>query len=329
MKEVIRALPRIKEHHIRDNYKAPSTDQYHSYVQDNMKNLYRKNQPIFLWDGTPIHTGAKPSIGADHKFLYGHFRGQHGKKRGAHFVGQNRQYGTKWTNSMQLLPRHQFDFDERTNKIYEPITLWDIQRLIELGRLDPTRIIDITAVVNARAMTPSEFFWSKDIMGLRLVSDGKNEFCSRLNIEFQMADRDAIAAVEKHGGRFTASFFDRKAIEAAVNPVDYFLKGKPVRKRHLPPPYMLKYYVSPETRGYLADLDMVQLDRRKLATEFGFEHVDISKCNVMSMTKSPRQIWFGIEPGCLVNLAEKKVYKAFEPTNDLSEKSIAQQQLEN
>ena len=109
MKEVIRALPRIKEHHIRENFAPPSNDAYHSYVQDNMKNLYRKNQPIFLWDGTPIHTGAKPSIGADHKFIYGHFRGQHGKKRGAHFVGQNRQYGTKWTNSMQLLPRHQFD----------------------------------------------------------------------------------------------------------------------------------------------------------------------------------------------------------------------------
>jgi len=26
-------------------------------------------------------------------------------------------------------------------------------------------------------------------MGLRLVADGKNEFCSKLNIEFQMADR--------------------------------------------------------------------------------------------------------------------------------------------
>ena len=44
------------------------------------------------------------------------------------------------------------------------------------GRLDVTKIIDITAVMNARLMKPSELLWSNDIMGLRLVSDGANEF---------------------------------------------------------------------------------------------------------------------------------------------------------
>ena len=47
------------------------------------------------------------------------------------------------------------------------------------------------------------------------------------------------------------------------------------------------------------------------------------------MEKSPRQIWFGIEPGSLVNLAEKKVYKAYEPAKEGEERSIAQVQLEN
>lgn len=50
-----------------------------------------------------------------------------------------------------------------------------------------------------------------------------------------MGDELAIAAVEKAGGRFTASYYDRGSIKAAVNPVDYFLKGEPVRKRQLPP----------------------------------------------------------------------------------------------
>ena len=48
----------------------------------------------------------------------------------------------------------------------------------------------------------------------------------------------------------------------------------------------------------------------------------------MSMEKSPRQIWFGIEPGSLVNLAEKKVYKPYEPAEE-GEPSIAQIQLQN
>ena len=62
----------------------------------------------------------------------------------------------------------------------------------------------------------------------------KNHLAS-VNIEFQMGDELAIAAVEKAGGRFTASYYDRGSIQAAVNPVDYFLKGEPVRKRQLPP----------------------------------------------------------------------------------------------
>ena len=101
--------------------------------------------------------------------------------------------------------------DERTNKIYEPITLFDIQRLIDLGneslidklpnldfskikssncivtvifslfetilgRLNPNKIIDMTAIINARLMSPADFLWSEDIMGLRLVADGANQF---------------------------------------------------------------------------------------------------------------------------------------------------------
>ena len=77
-------------------------------------------------------------------------------------------------------------------------------------------------------------------MGLRLVAQGANEFEAKLNIEFQMGDEEAIAAVERNGGRFNATFFDRASIEAAINPVDYFLTGEPVRKRQLPPRHLLQ-----------------------------------------------------------------------------------------
>ena len=107
--------------------------------------------------------------------------------------------------------------DERTNKIYEPITLFDIQRLIDLGneslidklpnldfskikssncivtvissrfetilgRLNPNKIIDMTAIINARLMSPADFLWSEDIMGLRLVADGANQFKGRIKL---------------------------------------------------------------------------------------------------------------------------------------------------
>lgn len=289
MKNVIKSLPRIKEQHIQPNYQPENPDNYSSYIHDNVKNLYKKNQPIFLWDGHPIHTGVKPSIGAEHNFLKGYFRGSYGKKGHWHVLGQGRSLGTRWQTMIESkMPMYKFNLDPRSNKIYEPITLWDIQRLVDLGRLDKTKIIDITAIVNARMMAPSEFLWSPDIMGLRLVADGSNEFKTKLNIEFQMADVDAIAAVERNGGRFTAAFFDRASIEAAVNPVDYFLSGEPIRKRQLPPSHLLSYYIAPEARGYLADSDLVRVHRNSLAKEYGYESVDISNCDVMNQTKDPR-----------------------------------------
>ena len=37
MKDIIQSLPRIKEHHIRDNYVPDNPDNYSSYIHDNMK----------------------------------------------------------------------------------------------------------------------------------------------------------------------------------------------------------------------------------------------------------------------------------------------------
>lgn len=48
----------------------------------------------------------------------------------------------------------------------------------------------------------------------------------------------------------------------------------------------------------------------------------------MNQTKDPRQIWFGVEPGSLVNLDEKVVYRAADFAADHAP-SIIQQQLEN
>ena len=54
-----------------------------------------------------------------------------------------------------------------------------------LGRLNPNKLIDMTAIINARLMTPADFLWSEDIMGLRLVADGANQFKGRPKVEFK------------------------------------------------------------------------------------------------------------------------------------------------
>ena len=51
-----------------------------------------------------------------------------------------------------------------------------------LGRLNPNKLIDMTAIINARLMSPADFLWSEDIMGLRLVADGANQFKGRIKL---------------------------------------------------------------------------------------------------------------------------------------------------
>jgi len=303
LKEVVRALPRVKLEHIQPDFN-PTPEPLKRPSKKILK-LYSKNSPIFLWDGSPLSSTVKPSIGAEHRFTKGYFLGTRGRKNG--FLGERRVWGTQFQSPFEALPDNLFNLDERTNKIYEPITLFDIQRLIDLGRLDPNKIIDITAIINARLMTPADFLWSEDIMGLRLVSNGANQFKASVNIEFQMGDELAIAAVEKAGGRFTASYYDRGSIKAAINPVDYFLNGEPVRKRQLPPAHLIRFYSSPAVRGYLSDRDLISIHRAKTAQKYKYD-LSSSLSKAMSIEKDPRQIWVGIEPGSLVNLHDKTVY---------------------
>lgn len=308
LRGIVRTLPRIKLEHIQPDINLEYERSMR--ITPEQAKMQKKNKPIYLWDGSPLHTSMKPSIGAEHFFRKGFFWGSDGKKK--KYLDQRRRYGTQnMAHHERMLPSNVFNIDERTNGIYEPITLFDIQRLVDLGRLDAKKIIDITAIINARLMKPSEFLWSKDILGIRLVSEGADVFEAKLNIEFQMADELAIATVEKNGGKFTASYYDRGSIEAAVNPVDYFLKGNPVRKRLLPPEHLFSYYSSPETRGYLADKDLYEKYRHKTSQKYGYELQPLDE--YLMVEKHPREIWVGISPGSLVNLQDKAVYIRTDP----------------
>jgi len=64
-----------------------------------------------------------------------------------------------------------------------------------------------------------------------------------------------------------------------------------------------------------------------LARKYGYEPIDTTSCSIMQQKKDPRQIWYGIEPGSLVNLEEKIVFRSGIFTE--TDKPVMQQQLEN
>lgn len=94
------------------------------------------------------------------------------------------------------------------------------------------------------------------------------------------------------------------------------MSGQPIPKRMLPGEDQLPYYMNANNRGYLANPEDVKAARKALATKYGYTLPDASvemACKMLAERKDPRQIFFGLSPGWVVNLAEKKILK---PTDE-------------
>ena len=128
----------------------------------------------------------------------------------------------------------------------------------------------------------------------------------------QAADEGAIAAIEKNGGVITTRFFDALSLQAVTDPVNFFTRGIPIPHCKLPPTDAIDYYSDPKNRGYLADPEKVAECRYELSQKYGYELKDLTndpKLELMLRRKDPRQIWFGLWPGWLVNLQDKFIVK--------------------
>ncbi|XP_076810187.1 large ribosomal subunit protein uL15m-like [Clavelina lepadiformis] len=245
-------------------------------------------------------------------------------KRGKQHIGKNlkNSYYNKYSNMkkhigfsystpfQKKIPQYGYNRETHLKRQFLPFTLWDLQRLIDLGRIDPSDPIDVTTIANARFLNldKTEF----NCYGLYLLEQGANIFEAKVNIEVQIADELSIASVEKCGGTITTAFYDRPSFLALCNPVEYFLKGQPIHKRMLPPQDLVPYYTDPKTRGYLTDPVQIREERQNLAEKYGYVLPDITEdeqFEMLTMKKDPRQIFFGLSPGWIVNLADETVIK--------------------
>lgn len=84
----------------------------------------------------------------------------------------------------------------------------------------------------------------------------------------------------------------------------------------LPPEALVPYYTDARNRGYLANPARFPETRLELAKKYGYILPDITKdelFKMLSSRKDPRQIFFGLAPGWVVNMADKKILK---PTDE-------------
>jgi len=91
-----------------------------------------------------------------------------------------------------------------------------------------------------------------------------------------------------------------------------FAKGEPIPKRMLPPEDAIEYYSDAKFRGYLADPDEVAEERLVLSQKYGYTLPNIAadpKKDMLLARKDPRQVFFGLSPGWIVNLRDKCILK--------------------
>lgn len=145
---------------------------------------------------------------------------------------------------------------------------------------------------------------------------GADIFSAKINIEVQWAHETVIAIIERLGGTITTRFYDAMCVQAMVDPLLFFKSMKPIPRCKLPPEDAILDYSDPAKRGYLADPDKVREKREELAQKYGYVLPDITQDPQMPMLlqrKHNRQIWYGLEPGWIVNLKDREILK---PTSE-------------
>nr|ACO12844.1 39S ribosomal protein L15, mitochondrial precursor [Lepeophtheirus salmonis]ADD24451.1 39S ribosomal protein L15, mitochondrial [Lepeophtheirus salmonis] len=198
-----------------------------------------------------------------------------------------------------------YNYGWHAKRQYPPLSLHKLQLMIDTGRLNPEQPIDLAAISQSQVfpIQPEDHHF-----GVNLTAEGVDNFDAKVNIEVQHASEEVIAAVERLGGTITTAYYDIFSVKALVHPTKFFQSGKPIPRRMFPPADAIQYYKDPKNRGYLADPKEVAHERLVLSQKYGYILPDISE-NYLKEYKDTRQVFYGLQPGWVVNLKDKVIYK--------------------
>lgn len=208
-----------------------------------------------------------------------------------------------------IIPKEPYYENHHLRRQYPPLTLLQLQRFIDLGRVDITQPIDLTQLCNTGLY---KIDVDQKHYGVNLTEEGINIFAAKVNLEVQWTTEAVIAAVERNGGTITTRYYDPCSLRAVINPLHFFQRSTGIPRCRLPPQDALAYYTSAANRGYLADPQDVEKERLKLSQKYGYSLPDLRQdpaSNMLLMKKDPGQLFYGLQPGWVVNLKDRVVLK--------------------
>lgn len=167
-------------------------------------------------------------------------------------------HSTFWsisTNFKALTNEHSYYSLRRE---YLPITMQELQLLIDTDRVDTSKPIDVVQLCNAGVfdLQPESRQY-----GFQLKDDGIDKFKAKIHIEVQHASELIISTIERNGGVIRTAYYDQTALMAIRNTKKFFERGVAIPRRMIPPQDAVEYYTDPKTRGYLADPEAISRER--------------------------------------------------------------------
>lgn len=236
----------------------------------------------------------------------------HGKsQRVAHFaIGSE----CKKMPFFMKFPKEDYYKNLRFKREYPPISLQSLQTMIDLNRLDITKPIDLAAICKTGLFDIDP---GKKHYGFNLTDEGAHIFSAKINIEVQWASEAVIAAIERNGGVITCAYYDVRSLTIMRNPMTFFEQGESIPRRLPPPEDAILFYTGASNRGYLANPEEISWERLVLAQKYGYKLPKIEDdpdYEMLMQRKDPRQIFYGLEPGWVVNLKDRIILKSLDPT---------------
>uniref|UniRef100_A0A240SY96 Large ribosomal subunit protein uL15m n=1 Tax=Phlebotomus papatasi TaxID=29031 RepID=A0A240SY96_PHLPP len=192
---------------------------------------------------------------------------------------------------------------------YPPISLLQLQKLIDTNRIDVSQPIDLASFCTTGLF---DIRPSSRHFGVQLTDEGADIFQAKVNIEVQHASELVIATIEKNGGTITTAYYDPFSLVALVNPKKWFEKGVPIPERAIPPQDAAEYYLEAKNRGYIADPEQISQERLALAQKYGYELPKIEEdpdAEMLLTRKDPRQVFYGLHPGWVISLKDRAIIK--------------------
>lgn len=146
------------------------------------------------------------------------------------------------TKFYKLLPKRGFNNARHAAEML-PINLGTVQMYIDMGRIDPNKVITM------RELMEAGLFKANAVQnGVKLLSNGKEHLTSPVKISISRASAQAIDALEEIGGQVTTVHYNRLALRQLLRPQKFV--DAPVKLAR-PPPKWQSYYSSWNKRGYL------------------------------------------------------------------------------